>query len=163
MTGQFDTIITFCRGVKTSLRFGVPLKSLASIPPALHCKHILRSWLRLEASEQAGFSTQATAYVEQTEERLVGPSNSCSRICSCGMLGLCIWQPYDIFYYSKFLFNWLEYRLTFFFFSWCHQGHFPYPDPSQWTDEELGILPDDEDWKCRRSSFQVSMPHIPFF
>ncbi|XP_058580062.1 NADH dehydrogenase [ubiquinone] 1 beta subcomplex subunit 2, mitochondrial isoform X2 [Neofelis nebulosa] len=24
-------------------------------------------------------------------------------------------------------------------------GHFPYPDPSQWTDEELGILPDDED------------------
>ncbi|XP_030885688.1 NADH dehydrogenase [ubiquinone] 1 beta subcomplex subunit 2, mitochondrial [Leptonychotes weddellii] len=27
----------------------------------------------------------------------------------------------------------------------CHQGHFPYPDPSQWTDEELGILPDDED------------------
>ncbi|KAM6167585.1 NADH dehydrogenase [ubiquinone] 1 beta subcomplex subunit 2, mitochondrial isoform 1-T2 [Erethizon dorsatum] len=24
-------------------------------------------------------------------------------------------------------------------------GHFSYPDPSQWTDEELGILPDDED------------------
>ncbi|XP_057407804.1 NADH dehydrogenase [ubiquinone] 1 beta subcomplex subunit 2, mitochondrial-like [Balaenoptera acutorostrata] len=24
-------------------------------------------------------------------------------------------------------------------------GHFPYPDPSQWTDEELDILPDDED------------------
>ncbi|XP_057589513.1 NADH dehydrogenase [ubiquinone] 1 beta subcomplex subunit 2, mitochondrial [Hippopotamus amphibius kiboko] len=24
-------------------------------------------------------------------------------------------------------------------------GHFPYPDPSQWTDEELGILPEDED------------------
>nr|XP_002722908.2 NADH dehydrogenase [ubiquinone] 1 beta subcomplex subunit 2, mitochondrial [Oryctolagus cuniculus]XP_051691075.1 NADH dehydrogenase [ubiquinone] 1 beta subcomplex subunit 2, mitochondrial [Oryctolagus cuniculus] len=24
-------------------------------------------------------------------------------------------------------------------------GHFPYPDPAQWTDEELGILPDDED------------------
>ncbi|XP_015988507.1 NADH dehydrogenase [ubiquinone] 1 beta subcomplex subunit 2, mitochondrial [Rousettus aegyptiacus] len=24
-------------------------------------------------------------------------------------------------------------------------GHFAYPDPSQWTDEELGILPDDED------------------
>ncbi|XP_045711521.1 NADH dehydrogenase [ubiquinone] 1 beta subcomplex subunit 2, mitochondrial isoform X1 [Phyllostomus hastatus] len=24
-------------------------------------------------------------------------------------------------------------------------GHFPYPDPSQWTDEELGIPPDDED------------------
>ncbi|XP_003791613.1 NADH dehydrogenase [ubiquinone] 1 beta subcomplex subunit 2, mitochondrial [Otolemur garnettii] len=24
-------------------------------------------------------------------------------------------------------------------------GHFPYPDPSKWTDEELGILPDDED------------------
>ncbi|XP_060101655.1 NADH dehydrogenase [ubiquinone] 1 beta subcomplex subunit 2, mitochondrial [Heteronotia binoei] len=23
-------------------------------------------------------------------------------------------------------------------------GHFPYPDPSQWTDEELGIPPDDE-------------------
>ncbi|CAO2644287.1 NADH dehydrogenase [ubiquinone] 1 beta subcomplex subunit 2, mitochondrial [Lemmus lemmus] len=24
-------------------------------------------------------------------------------------------------------------------------GHFSYPDPSQWTDEELGIPPDDED------------------
>ncbi|XP_059181693.1 NADH dehydrogenase [ubiquinone] 1 beta subcomplex subunit 2, mitochondrial [Centropristis striata] len=24
-------------------------------------------------------------------------------------------------------------------------GHFPWPDPSQWTDEELSIPPDDED------------------
>jgi len=24
-------------------------------------------------------------------------------------------------------------------------GHFPYPDPSKWTDEELGIPPIDED------------------
>ncbi|XP_064595436.1 NADH dehydrogenase [ubiquinone] 1 beta subcomplex subunit 2, mitochondrial-like [Liolophura sinensis] len=24
-------------------------------------------------------------------------------------------------------------------------GHFPYPDPSKWTDEELGIPPDDAD------------------
>ncbi|XP_075066474.1 NADH dehydrogenase [ubiquinone] 1 beta subcomplex subunit 2, mitochondrial [Mixophyes fleayi] len=24
-------------------------------------------------------------------------------------------------------------------------GHFPYPDPAQWTDEELGILPEDEE------------------
>ncbi|XP_071494184.1 NADH dehydrogenase [ubiquinone] 1 beta subcomplex subunit 2, mitochondrial-like [Diadema antillarum] len=24
-------------------------------------------------------------------------------------------------------------------------GHFEYPDPSKWTDEELGIPPDDED------------------
>ncbi|XP_036005071.1 NADH dehydrogenase [ubiquinone] 1 beta subcomplex subunit 2, mitochondrial [Fundulus heteroclitus] len=24
-------------------------------------------------------------------------------------------------------------------------GHFPWPDASQWTDEELGIPPDDED------------------
>ncbi|EGV94236.1 NADH dehydrogenase [ubiquinone] 1 beta subcomplex subunit 2, mitochondrial [Cricetulus griseus] len=24
-------------------------------------------------------------------------------------------------------------------------GHFSYPDPSQWTDEELGIPPDEED------------------
>uniref|UniRef100_A0A452ITU0 NADH dehydrogenase [ubiquinone] 1 beta subcomplex subunit 2, mitochondrial n=1 Tax=Gopherus agassizii TaxID=38772 RepID=A0A452ITU0_9SAUR len=24
-------------------------------------------------------------------------------------------------------------------------GHFPYPDASKWTDEELGILPDDEE------------------
>lgn len=23
------------------------------------------------------------------------------------------------------------------------QGHFPYPDPAAWTDEELGIPPDD--------------------
>nr|XP_012299102.1 NADH dehydrogenase [ubiquinone] 1 beta subcomplex subunit 2, mitochondrial-like [Aotus nancymaae] len=23
-------------------------------------------------------------------------------------------------------------------------GHFPYPDPSQWTDEELGIPPDED-------------------
>ncbi|MBN3318987.1 NDUB2 dehydrogenase, partial [Atractosteus spatula] len=22
-------------------------------------------------------------------------------------------------------------------------GHFPWPDPSEWTDEELGIPPDD--------------------
>lgn len=36
-------------------------------------------------------------------------------------------------------------RFLTFFFNGCHQGHFPYPDPSQWTDEELGILPDDED------------------
>ncbi|XP_032131696.1 NADH dehydrogenase [ubiquinone] 1 beta subcomplex subunit 2, mitochondrial isoform X2 [Sapajus apella] len=28
---------------------------------------------------------------------------------------------------------------------WRPSGHFPYPDPSQWTDEELGIPPDDED------------------
>ncbi|NXU95278.1 NDUB2 dehydrogenase, partial [Xiphorhynchus elegans] len=25
------------------------------------------------------------------------------------------------------------------------QGHFPYPDASAWTDEELGIPPDDEE------------------
>uniref|UniRef100_A0A6P8SAT0 NADH dehydrogenase [ubiquinone] 1 beta subcomplex subunit 2, mitochondrial n=1 Tax=Geotrypetes seraphini TaxID=260995 RepID=A0A6P8SAT0_GEOSA len=25
------------------------------------------------------------------------------------------------------------------------QGHFPYPDVSKWTDEELGIPPDDEE------------------
>ncbi|NXS97218.1 NDUB2 dehydrogenase, partial [Jacana jacana] len=24
-------------------------------------------------------------------------------------------------------------------------GHFPYPDPAAWTDEELGIPPDDEE------------------
>ncbi|CAM9550459.1 unnamed protein product [Lampetra planeri] len=24
-------------------------------------------------------------------------------------------------------------------------GHFPYPDPSKWTNEELGIPPDDEE------------------
>ncbi|CAI9542894.1 unnamed protein product [Staurois parvus] len=24
-------------------------------------------------------------------------------------------------------------------------GHFPYPDPSKWTDEELGIPPEDEE------------------
>uniref|UniRef100_A0A803TK73 NADH dehydrogenase [ubiquinone] 1 beta subcomplex subunit 2, mitochondrial n=1 Tax=Anolis carolinensis TaxID=28377 RepID=A0A803TK73_ANOCA len=24
-------------------------------------------------------------------------------------------------------------------------GHFPYPDPSKWADEELGIPPDDEE------------------
>ncbi|XP_053889906.1 NADH dehydrogenase [ubiquinone] 1 beta subcomplex subunit 2, mitochondrial [Malaclemys terrapin pileata] len=24
-------------------------------------------------------------------------------------------------------------------------GHFPYPDSSEWTDEELGIPPDDEE------------------
>ncbi|XP_012877016.1 PREDICTED: NADH dehydrogenase [ubiquinone] 1 beta subcomplex subunit 2, mitochondrial [Dipodomys ordii] len=37
-----------------------------------------------------------------------------------------------------------EYML-FFFLNGYHQGHFTYPDPSQWTDEELGILPDEED------------------
>ena len=26
------------------------------------------------------------------------------------------------------------------------QGHFAYPDPSEWTDKELGIPPDEEDW-----------------
>ncbi|KAM4874633.1 NADH dehydrogenase [ubiquinone] 1 beta subcomplex subunit 2, mitochondrial [Thomomys bottae] len=42
--------------------------------------------------------------------------------------------------------------LTWFWIFWrlWHEpeavmGHFTYPDPSQWTDEELGILPDEED------------------
>uniref|UniRef100_F6UE48 NADH dehydrogenase [ubiquinone] 1 beta subcomplex subunit 2, mitochondrial n=1 Tax=Monodelphis domestica TaxID=13616 RepID=F6UE48_MONDO len=29
--------------------------------------------------------------------------------------------------------------------SYAALGHFPYPDPSKWTDEELGIPPDIED------------------
>ncbi|KAF5915941.1 hypothetical protein HPG69_003014 [Diceros bicornis minor] len=32
--------------------------------------------------------------------------------------------------------------------------HFPYPDPSQWTDEELGTLPVDEDGNHGLSSLQ---------
>lgn len=96
MTGQFETVIMFCQGFKTPLRCGVPLKSLASFPPTLHCKHILQSWLRLEASELAGFSVQATAYVEQTEEQ------SDHQIVEVEFVPVVCW---DIFYCSKFLFN----------------------------------------------------------
>uniref|UniRef100_A0A8C8URA3 NADH dehydrogenase [ubiquinone] 1 beta subcomplex subunit 2, mitochondrial n=1 Tax=Peromyscus maniculatus bairdii TaxID=230844 RepID=A0A8C8URA3_PERMB len=42
--------------------------------------------------------------------------------------------------------------LMWFWILWCfgHDldavlGHFSYPDPSQWTDEELGIPPDEEE------------------
>ncbi|XP_070537463.1 NADH dehydrogenase [ubiquinone] 1 beta subcomplex subunit 2, mitochondrial-like [Ptychodera flava] len=42
--------------------------------------------------------------------------------------------------------------LTWFWILWRYYhdpeliwGHFPYPDTSKWTNEELGIPPDDED------------------
>ncbi|XP_008577981.1 PREDICTED: NADH dehydrogenase [ubiquinone] 1 beta subcomplex subunit 2, mitochondrial [Galeopterus variegatus] len=45
--------------------------------------------------------------------------------------------------YSATMWFWILWR--FWHDSDLVLGHFPYPDPSQWTDEELGIPPDDED------------------
>ncbi|XP_011923734.1 PREDICTED: NADH dehydrogenase [ubiquinone] 1 beta subcomplex subunit 2, mitochondrial isoform X2 [Cercocebus atys] len=45
--------------------------------------------------------------------------------------------------YSGFMWFWILWR--FWHDSEDVLGHFPYPDPFQWTDEELGIPPDDED------------------
>ncbi|XP_028346104.1 NADH dehydrogenase [ubiquinone] 1 beta subcomplex subunit 2, mitochondrial [Physeter macrocephalus] len=46
-------------------------------------------------------------------------------------------------FFSATMWFWILWR--FWHDSDAVLGHFPYPDPSQWTDEELGILPDDED------------------
>ncbi|KAF5914497.1 hypothetical protein HPG69_016448 [Diceros bicornis minor] len=46
-------------------------------------------------------------------------------------------------FFSGIMWFWILWR--FWHDSEAVLGHFPYPDPSQWTDEELGILPDDED------------------
>ncbi|KAK9400058.1 NADH dehydrogenase [Crotalus adamanteus] len=43
---------------------------------------------------------------------------------------------------SSFMWFWILWR--FWHDSDEVLGHFPYPDPSLWTDEELGIPPDDE-------------------
>ncbi|XP_007532142.1 NADH dehydrogenase [ubiquinone] 1 beta subcomplex subunit 2, mitochondrial [Erinaceus europaeus] len=46
-------------------------------------------------------------------------------------------------FFSATMWFWILWR---FWHDWeAVLGHFPYPDPSQWTDEELGIPPDDED------------------
>ncbi|KAL4685223.1 hypothetical protein H8957_005484 [Semnopithecus entellus] len=44
---------------------------------------------------------------------------------------------------SGFMWFWILWR--FWHDSEEVLGHFPYPDPFQWTDEELGIPPDDAD------------------
>ncbi|XP_028624240.1 NADH dehydrogenase [ubiquinone] 1 beta subcomplex subunit 2, mitochondrial [Grammomys surdaster] len=44
---------------------------------------------------------------------------------------------------SSFMWFWILWR--FWHDSDAVLGHFSYPDPSKWTDEELGIPPDDED------------------
>jgi len=46
-------------------------------------------------------------------------------------------------FFSATMWFWILWR--FWHDSDAVLGHFPYPDPSQWTDEELGIPPDDED------------------
>ncbi|XP_071071414.1 NADH dehydrogenase [ubiquinone] 1 beta subcomplex subunit 2, mitochondrial [Dasypus novemcinctus] len=46
-------------------------------------------------------------------------------------------------FFSAVMWFWIFWR--FWHDSDAVLGHFPYPDPSQWTDEELGIPPDDED------------------
>ncbi|XP_036284634.1 NADH dehydrogenase [ubiquinone] 1 beta subcomplex subunit 2, mitochondrial [Pipistrellus kuhlii] len=46
-------------------------------------------------------------------------------------------------FFSATMWFWILWR--FWHDSDAVLGHFPYPDPSKWTDEELGILPDDED------------------
>ncbi|XP_067392277.1 NADH dehydrogenase [ubiquinone] 1 beta subcomplex subunit 2, mitochondrial [Emydura macquarii macquarii] len=42
---------------------------------------------------------------------------------------------------SSFMWFWILWN--FWHSSEAVLGHFPYPDPSEWTDEELGIPPDD--------------------
>ncbi|KAI5273986.1 NADH dehydrogenase [ubiquinone] 1 beta subcomplex subunit 2, mitochondrial [Manis pentadactyla] len=46
-------------------------------------------------------------------------------------------------FFSATMWFWILWR--FWHDSDAVLGHFAYPDPSQWTDEELGIPPDDED------------------
>ncbi|XP_042533170.1 NADH dehydrogenase [ubiquinone] 1 beta subcomplex subunit 2, mitochondrial [Dipodomys spectabilis] len=46
-------------------------------------------------------------------------------------------------FFSALMWFWILWR--FWHDSDAVLGHFTYPDPSQWTDEELGILPDEED------------------
>uniref|UniRef100_A0A8C9UX29 NADH dehydrogenase [ubiquinone] 1 beta subcomplex subunit 2, mitochondrial n=2 Tax=Rodentia TaxID=9989 RepID=A0A8C9UX29_SPEDA len=46
-------------------------------------------------------------------------------------------------FFSATMWFWILWR--FWHDSDAVLGHFTYPDPSQWTDEELGIPPDDED------------------
>ncbi|XP_037370402.1 NADH dehydrogenase [ubiquinone] 1 beta subcomplex subunit 2, mitochondrial [Talpa occidentalis] len=46
-------------------------------------------------------------------------------------------------FFSATMWFWILWR--FWHDSDAVLGHFAYPDPSQWTDEELGILPDEED------------------
>ncbi|XP_076445680.1 NADH dehydrogenase [ubiquinone] 1 beta subcomplex subunit 2, mitochondrial-like [Babylonia areolata] len=55
--------------------------------------------------------------------------------------------PKRIMYHAEFMgflmWYWILYHL------WKEPehitGHFPYPDPAEWTDEELGIPPEEED------------------
>ncbi|TEA35560.1 hypothetical protein DBR06_SOUSAS8910038, partial [Sousa chinensis] len=51
-------------------------------------------------------------------------------------------QVIKVEFFSAIMWFWILWR--FWHDSDAVLGHFPYPDPSQWTDEELGILPDDE-------------------
>ncbi|XP_075414869.1 NADH dehydrogenase [ubiquinone] 1 beta subcomplex subunit 2, mitochondrial [Tenrec ecaudatus] len=46
-------------------------------------------------------------------------------------------------FFSGFMWFWILWR--FWHEPDAVLGHFPYPDPAQWTDEELGIPPDDDD------------------
>ncbi|XP_048196306.1 NADH dehydrogenase [ubiquinone] 1 beta subcomplex subunit 2, mitochondrial [Perognathus longimembris pacificus] len=46
-------------------------------------------------------------------------------------------------FFSALMWFWILWR--FWHDSDAVMGHFTYPDPSEWTDEELGILPDEED------------------
>uniref|UniRef100_A0A8C6B716 NADH dehydrogenase [ubiquinone] 1 beta subcomplex subunit 2, mitochondrial n=1 Tax=Monodon monoceros TaxID=40151 RepID=A0A8C6B716_MONMO len=51
-------------------------------------------------------------------------------------------QVIKVEFFSAIMWLWILWR--FWHDSDAVLGHFPDPDPSQWTDEELGILPDDE-------------------
>ncbi|PNJ51976.1 NADH dehydrogenase [ubiquinone] 1 beta subcomplex subunit 2, mitochondrial isoform X1 [Pongo abelii] len=52
-------------------------------------------------------------------------------------------QVFQSEFFSGLMWFWILWR--FWHDSEEVLGHFPYPDPSKWTDEELGIPPDDED------------------
>lgn len=48
-------------------------------------------------------------------------------------------------YFSTFVVMWW-WIIWHLYWDWGHiVGEFPYPDASEWTDEELGIPPDDLD------------------
>lgn len=111
------------------------------LPTLGHC-WVLKCRLGPVAPAWAASEVQATAQSEQTEEQWGPPVVKVVEFVPVAGQGL--WIALYIF---SFEFNSLYglYVRSSLVFNGCPQGHFPYPDPSQWTDEELGILPDDED------------------
>lgn len=57
-----------------------------------------------------------------------------------------IQSSFDILYYLNFFLVMWWWIIWHLYWDWGHiVGEFDYPDTSKWTDEELGIPPDDEE------------------